>query len=123
MNVTSIGQGPGSAVTLPGPHSSGEIPLSSVRASAPVATAVSARGSGSPDVTVVRLAWFDMNGDGHIDDRSPLAGGDGTLIVPRHASHPEFSRSVTRKFGGRVAAPEHTEPAPEQAKAATPAPV
>lgn len=29
---------------------------------------------------VHRQAWFDFNGDGMIDDTSPMYGGDGTLL-------------------------------------------
>ena len=29
---------------------------------------------------VHRQAWFDFNGDGMIDDTSPMYGGDGTLV-------------------------------------------
>jgi hypothetical protein len=81
MNVPTIGQGPGS-VTLPDPRAGGSPPVG--------------RGSGS-DAEVGRLAWFDVNGDGQIDARSPLAGGDATLIVPAHVAHlTTYSREVRR---------------------------
>lgn len=80
MNVTSIGQGSGGVATLPGPQTTGQPAVE--------------RGPNAANVT--RLAWFDVNGDGHIDDRSPFAGGDGTLIVPQHAAHPLYSRQVRR---------------------------
>jgi len=45
------------------------------------------QGRGSDDARVesgefeqARSAWFDFNGDGKIEDSSPLYGGDGTLL-------------------------------------------
>jgi hypothetical protein len=110
MNVSSIGQGPGSVVALLGPQTE--------RAAAAVA---SSRGS-KPDATVVRLAWFDLNGDGVIDSRSSLVGGDGTLIVPTHVSHPLFTHTV-RRAGDRVLASREEPPTPEQPHAQTHEPV
>ncbi len=43
----------------------------------------SARGSGpsiDTSIGVERTAWFDLNGDGQISNRSSLLGGDGYLI-------------------------------------------
>lgn len=106
MNVSSIGQGPGSVVALLGPQTD--------RAAAAVA---SSRGS-KPDATVVRLAWFDLNGDGVIDSRSSLAGGDGTLIVPTQASHALFTHTV-RRAGEHVAAAKEEPPTPAPPQADT----
>ena len=109
MNVSSIGQGPGSVLALPGPQTE--------RAAQP---APSSRGS-KTDGGVVRLAWFDMNGDGHIDSRSSLSGGDGTLIVNAHASHPLFTHNVKRDAQQQPAvkteSPTSNEPAPQPAPA------
>jgi hypothetical protein len=50
------------------------------------------------DAAFARLAWFDVNGDGHIDNRSPIAGGDGTLLVPKHTVKLQaYSREVHRQ--------------------------
>jgi hypothetical protein len=48
-------------------------------------------------VDLTHVAWFDANGDGRIDSRSPLDGGDGTLLLPAHeVDLPTYSRSVAR---------------------------
>jgi len=51
--------------------------------------ALSARRTSRTDVdhngvTFARVAVFDLKGDGHIDPRSVLEGGDATLLVPEH---------------------------------------
>jgi hypothetical protein len=104
MNVSSIGQGPGSVLALPGP-----------RTEQAADTATSSRGS-KTDGGVVRLAWFDLNGDGRIDSRSSISGGDGTLIVNAHASQPLFTHNVKREAALQPAvktdSPKSNEPAP-----------
>ncbi|MDQ1435361.1 MAG: hypothetical protein QOF59_2177, partial [Actinomycetota bacterium] len=51
---------------------------------------------GSYFVSLARLAWFDVNGDGHIDPRSTTSGGDATLLVPSHSVElPTYRRSVS----------------------------
>jgi len=83
MNVPTIGRGPGSVATLPDPQTESAVE--------PAARAP------SRDAGFTRIAWFDVNGDGHIDSRSPLDGGDGTLIVPHDAVDlPTYSRTVRR---------------------------
>jgi hypothetical protein len=48
-------------------------------------------------VDLAHVAWFDANGDGRIDSRSPLDGGDGTLLLPAHeVDLPTYSRTVAR---------------------------
>ena len=74
MNVSDIGQGQGSVATLLRPHASGT-PLVNAQADARVAVEVR-----EPTQEVPRWAWFDLNGDGKIEDSSPLYGGDGTLV-------------------------------------------
>ena len=109
MNVSSIGQGPGSVVTLPGPQARS------------TATADSSSRGSKTDGTVVRLAWFDLNGDGIIDSRSSITGGDGTLIVPTHTSHAQLTHNVTRRALEQVVAkvdnPKSSGPALEPAPA------
>jgi hypothetical protein len=75
MNVSDIGQGQGSVATLLRPHASGGSPLVGAQADARVAAEVR---KSTPEVQ--RWAWFDLNGDGTIDDSSPLYGGDGVLV-------------------------------------------
>lgn len=55
-----------------------------------------------------RQAWFDVNGDGKIEDRSALYGGDGVLIVPEAArsEHASRAREVEHDAG-----PDRDEPA------------
>jgi hypothetical protein len=97
MSVSTIGQGPGSVATLPGPQTGGAVALLS-RASAPAAVDVAPVSGPDLDTAFARVAWFDVNGDGHIDNRSPIAGGDGTLIVPKHAAKVQtYSREVRRQ--------------------------
>jgi hypothetical protein len=99
MSVTTIGQGPGSVATLPGPQTGGGSPLLSLRGSPPTAAEVQPTQLGSDqEAAFARVAWFDVNGDGHIDNRSPNAGGDGTLLVPKHAAKVQtYSREVRRQ--------------------------
>jgi hypothetical protein len=60
------------------------------------------------EAAFARLAWFDVNGDGHIDNRSPIAGGDGTLLVPKHAVKLQaYSREVHRQQMRPVAGVAH----------------
>jgi hypothetical protein len=76
MNVSTLGLG-----------------LSGTAVLAQVANGASAAGSTQADARpnegdavaaqVARQAWFDLNGDGRIEDRSSLYGGDGTFIVPK----------------------------------------
>jgi hypothetical protein len=50
------------------------------------------------EAAFARLAWFDVNGDGHIDNRSPVAGGDGTLLVPKHTVRLQlYTREVQKR--------------------------
>ena len=42
----------------------------------------------------VRIGWFDVNGDGHIDQRSAIAGGDATLLLPHTVKVLTYSRTV-----------------------------
>jgi hypothetical protein len=55
------------------------------------------------------VGWFDLNGDGHIDSRNPIDGGDGVLIVPHGAIDlPTYPRQAIRPEVrlGEVAAPK-----------------
>jgi hypothetical protein len=99
MNVPNIGQGLGSVTALPRTAGDGD-------------TAVPRSGSGgsgrsaseTPRVGAdfARLAWFDVNGDGHIDPRSAAAGGDATLLVPHGADLPIYSRNVSQSASSRT---------------------
>ena len=94
MNVSTLGLGAGSVSVLPVPQRGGDQPT--------------ARG---PELGgTERVAWFDLNGDGHIDNRGPLQGGDGTMIVPAAVRVPTYSRQVVHQ--------ETPEPHPVVAPAA-----
>jgi len=107
MNVTTIGQGPGSVETLrdarQGEESSGRAP--------------------APALDVARLAWFDLNGDGHIDNGNPLSGGDGTLIVTaqvvplqvysREAARPQVQLPADNQEKDDERSVERSRPAPD----------
>lgn len=70
MNVSINGTRHG-VVDSPRPAASGDVPR-----------AVDGDGArpGRDIGELHRRAWFDFNGDGKIDDRNPLYGGDGTLV-------------------------------------------
>jgi hypothetical protein len=90
MNVTSIRQGPGSVVTLRGPHEGATAPERGPKQAA----------------TLTRVAWFDLNGDGNIDNRNPLEGGDGTMLVPAHtADVTSYPRAAARPRDAESALP------------------
>lgn len=87
----------------------------------PEPPAVRARPAG-PDppeaAAATRRAWFDVNGDGRIEDRSALYGGDGVLIVPEAAwrDHAPRTREVEpehRRGPAEPAAALHVEHARE----------
>jgi hypothetical protein len=81
MNVSTLGLGAGSVSVLPVPQNGGDQPA--------------ARG---PELGgTERVAWFDLNGDGHIDNRGPLQGGDGTMIVPAAVHVPTYTRQVVHQ--------------------------
>ena len=97
MLLTSIGQGPGNVATLPGPPTGDALP--SLRGDPPPATGGSSSRGSDLEAAFARVAWFDVNGDGHIDNRSPLSGGDGTLLVPKHAVRLQlYSREVRQEM-------------------------
>ncbi len=57
----------------------------------------------SESISFTRVAWFDANGDGVIDNRSATNGGDGTLLLPAHAIDlPRFSRNVAAAHGAQA---------------------
>ncbi len=87
MNVPNISQGIGSVATLP-TQTSGSAAVQSRPAD------VRPRAQ-EESFSFTRLAWFDINGDGHIDPRAAGAGGDATLLVgSREADLPTYSRTV-----------------------------
>jgi hypothetical protein len=85
-------------VTLRGPHGDG--------APSP------ARGS-EQAAALARVAWFDLNGDGNIDNRNPLEGGDGTMLVPAHtADVTTYARAAKpRDAESKESEPKWAEPA------------
>jgi hypothetical protein len=113
MNVPNIGQGSGSVTTLPRTLAGAE--TSAPRADAAVAAPPSRPGA-SLAISLTRLAWFDVNGDGSIDSRSAAAGGDATLLVPTHeVDLPTYSRPAHPIGGGRPVRdkePGRSEPGP-----------
>ena len=106
MNVPNIGQGSGSVVTLPRPQPDIEVQPGTPRvdpgsAPNPVVQEIRVK----DDVDLKSIAWFDANGDGHIDSRSSTDGGDGTLLLPAHAVYlPTYSRTVARPVAVKAAA-------------------
>ena len=109
MNVPNIDQGPGSVRTL-ARATDGGAPAPPEQAVAPP------RPAPQPGISLTRLAWFDVNGDGRIDPRSAGSGGDATLLVPAHeVDLPTYGRVSGPPAGTRPAHPtpttdEHQQP-------------
>lgn len=104
MHVNPSGNNPGSHLPV---RSTGRPPAADPRAGPDVEQPRSAR-------ELSRQAWFDLNGDGKIEDRSALYGGDGVLIVPEavRTDHTSRTRDVEHDEGpGRdgPATPAHVE--------------
>ena len=91
MNVPNIGQGSGSVVTLSRPQPDTEVQLRSLRESGQAPAEVRDEAH-EADVAFTRIGWFDANGDGRIDSRSSLSGGDGTILLPHSVKAPTYSR-------------------------------
>ena len=74
MNVSVIGQGPAGAFA----------PVRSQGGSPPGGDLDETRAREARQVPrePSRRAWFDMNGDGRIENHNPLYGGDGTVLLP-----------------------------------------
>ncbi|HEX5096684.1 MAG TPA: hypothetical protein VFX21_11745 [Acidimicrobiia bacterium] len=67
---------------------------------------------------VQRWAWFDLNGDGTIDDTSPLYGGDGVLVWNGSGAKPSHPRPAEQSTSTR-SSDEHSTPVKvEHARAA-----
>jgi hypothetical protein len=111
MNVPNITQSVGSVATLPraeAPTAAASPPALAPGAAGPGA---GTSGAGSYAVSLARLAWFDVNGDGHIDPRSTTSGGDATLLVPSHSVDlPTYRRTVNGVGGPRPANASETPP-------------
>jgi hypothetical protein len=116
MNVLNISQGIGGVATLPAQTSgtaAGQSRAVDVRPATP-----------TESFSFTRLAWFDINGDGHIDPRAAGAGGDATLLVgSREVDLPTYSRTVhtvgdLRAFKGKgpAKADASTPPTPTSAQ-------
>ncbi|MCU1467061.1 MAG: hypothetical protein JWM72_2989 [Actinomycetia bacterium] len=116
MYVPNITQSPGSVATLARAVAAPEAASPQHVASGSDAPGASSPGSSSTDtasnsVSLARLAWFDVNGDGHIDPRSTTSGGDATLLVPSHSVElPTYRRTVNGVGGPRPANPSETPP-------------
>jgi hypothetical protein len=101
-------------VTLPRPQADAQVQLQSQRAGPQPTEATEPRDNPTAEAaeSFAVVAWFDANGDGRIDGRSSLVGGDGTLLLPAHAVDlPRYSRTVhtaDAKTPGRTR--EGTEP-------------
>ena len=130
MNVPNIGQGSGSVVTLPRPQPDIEVQPGTLRvdpgsAPNPVGQEIRVK----DEVDLKSIAWFDANGDGHIDSRSSTDGGDGTLLLPAHAIYlPTYSRAAAKPVALKAVAPAAEAPPaptpePAQTHVDTPAPV
>ena len=113
MNVSDIGQGQGSVATLLRPHADGGTPLVSAQADARVAAEVE-----KPTREVQRWAWFDLNGDGTIDDSSPLYGGDGVLVWNVSGAKPSHPRPAQQSTSARPTEEHSTPVKVEHARAA-----
>jgi hypothetical protein len=101
MNVPNIGQGSGSVVTLSRPQPDTEVQLGSLRESGQAAAEVRAVEAHEADVAFTRIGWFDANGDGRIDSRSSLYGGDGTILLPHSVKAPTYSRAAQISKGAQ----------------------
>jgi hypothetical protein len=89
MSISVIGSGPGHLV--PGePNAGGSPPDGRPPVDARVEHAAQVERS-EPDrgAEIGRRAWFDLDGDGRIEDWNPLYGGDGVVYARPHASDPD----------------------------------
>jgi hypothetical protein len=117
MNVPNISLGIGGVATLPA-QTSGTAAAESRAAEVRPATP-------SESFSFTRLAWFDINGDGHIDPRAAGAGGDATLLVgSREVDLPTYSRTIhtvgdLRGFKGKAAVKADAGPVPTPTSAQT----
>ena len=100
MNVPNIGQSSGSVVTLPRSQPDTEVQLGSLRESGQASAEVRVEAH-EADVAFTRIGWFDANGDGRIDSRSSLYGGDGTILLPHSVKAPTYSRAAQTSKGAQ----------------------
>jgi hypothetical protein len=116
MNVPNITQSLGSVATLGRAEAPAEVASHSQVAAASSARATASPGLGptggdSYGISLARVAWFDVNGDGHIDPRSTTSGGDATLLVPaRSVELPPYRRTVNGVGGPRPVNTNDTPP-------------
>jgi hypothetical protein len=104
MNVPNIGQSSGSAAVLARTQRNDVVvSLREGSRSGAHETKVPQRTKESL-AAFTRIGWFDVNGDGSIDGRSALAGGDATLLLPHVVKVANYSRPV------RSAQPQDDEP-------------
>lgn len=131
MNVPNIGQGVSSTAVLSRPQRNDVVvALRDGSGSGAREDQVRERpASMDSNATFTRIGWFDVNGDGSIDGRSPMAGGDGTLLLPHVVKVATHSRPV--RTAASNDAPVHaeqldgkaeTQPGSEADGAAQPAP-
>jgi hypothetical protein len=94
MNVPNIGQGTVSTPVLTRPQR-GDVVVALREGSDSGAHDHPVRSSNrESNASFTRIGWFDVNGDGSIDSRSALAGGDGTLLLPQVVKVANYSRPV-----------------------------
>lgn len=97
MNVPNIGQGSVSTQVLTRPQRD-DVVVALREGSGSGAHDHRVRNSNrESNASFTRIGWFDVNGDGSIDGRSALAGGDGTLLLPhvvKVATHSRPARAT-----------------------------
>jgi hypothetical protein len=104
MNVPNIGQSSGSAAVLARTQRNDVVvSLREGSRSGAFESSVQQR-TKEANAAFTRIGWFDANGDGSIDGRSALAGGDATLLLPHVVKVANYSRPV------RSAQPQDDEP-------------
>ena len=98
MNVSMQGLGSGNVVTFLRPNAGGEKPQGTPPADARTGGVVT-----KVETDASRRAWFDFNGDGRIEDRSSMYGGDGVVIVSKNLTR--LDRARTRQVEDQAAVP------------------
>jgi hypothetical protein len=97
MNVPNIGQSLGSVAVLSRSRAADDVVVALRGPGSVASKETEHKRTVSSDEAFARIGWFDANGDGQIDARSAVAGGDATLLLPRHAvSVPTHSRQAPR---------------------------
>jgi hypothetical protein len=113
MNVSIQGLGSGNVVTFLRPNAGGEKPQGAPPADTRTDGVVT-----KVETDASRRAWFDFNGDGRIEDRSSMYGGDGVVIVSKNITRLDRARSrqVEDPVGVPAPSEKDTPVAVEQAR-------